>query len=196
MAAMFEVKVLGHSFVRRLALYSVENKSLNFNLDDDQFNVTFVARGGLKVPQLYSFATNVVNSDIVFLEVGTNDISEVDPMILGDRVLAYATYLGVMATVQRVVVSQMFFRNAEQSRFSLREDFNDRVVDYNNYMADAVQSFETVTFWRHRGLWADWSKYLIYIYIYCINIHMFIHVCTYAYTCDNKNVSDSSLLRQ
>ena len=82
-------------------------------------------------------------------------------MVLGDRVLAYATYLGVMAAVQRVVVSQMFFRSAEQSRFSLREDFNDWVVDYNNYMADAVQSFETVTFWRHRGLWADWSKYLV-----------------------------------
>ena len=158
---MFEVKVLGHSFVRRLALYSVENKSLHFNLDDDKFNVTFVARGGLKVSQLYSFATKVANSDIVFLEVGTNDISEVDPMVLGDRVLAYATYLGVMAAVQRVVVSQMFFRSAELSRFSLREDFNDRVVDYNNYMADAVQSFETVTFWRHRGLWADWSKYLV-----------------------------------
>ena len=28
-------------------------------------------------------------------------------------------------------------------------------------MADAVQSFETVTFWWHRGLWADWSKYLV-----------------------------------
>ena len=76
--------------------------------------------------------------------------------------LAYATYLGVMAAVQRVVVSQMFFRSAEQSPFSLREHFNDRVVDYNNYMADAVQSFETVTFWRHRGLGADRSKYLVY----------------------------------
>ena len=161
LAAMFEVKVLGHSFVRRLALYSVEHKSLHFNLDEDKFHVTFVARGGLKVPQLYSFATDVVGSDVVFRDVGTNDISDVDPTILGDRVLAYATYLGVMAGVQRVVVSQMFFRSAEQSRFFLREDFNDRVVVYNNYMADAVQSFEKVTFWRHRGLWADWSKYLV-----------------------------------
>ena len=75
--------------------------------------------------------------------------------------LAYATYLGVMAGVQRVVVSQMFFRSAEQSRFFLREDFNDRVVVYNNYMADAVQSFEKITFWRHRRLWADWSTYLV-----------------------------------
>ena len=148
---MFEVKVLGYSFVRRLALYSVEHKSLHFNLNEDRFHVTFIARGGLKVPQLYSFATGVVGSDVVFLDVGTNDISDVDPN---------ATYLGVMAGVQRVVVSQMFFRSAEQPRFFLREDFNDRVVVYNNYMADAVQSFEKITFWRHRGLWADWSKYL------------------------------------
>ena len=112
LAAMFEVKVLGHSFVRRLALYSVEHKSLHFNLDEDTFHVTFVARGGLKVPQLYSFATDVVGSDVVFLDVGTSDISDVDPTILGDRVLAYATYLGVMAGVQRVVVSQMFLRSA------------------------------------------------------------------------------------
>ena len=130
---------------------------MHFNLDDDKFHVTFVVRGGLKVPQLYSFATDVVGSDVVFLDVGTNDISDVDPKILGDRVLAYATYLGVMAGVQAVVVSQMFFRSAEQLRFFLREDFNDLVVVD---MADAVQSFETVTFWRHRGLWADWSKYL------------------------------------
>ena len=60
LAAMFEVKVLGHSFVHHLALYSVEHKSLNFNLDEDKFQVTFVARGGLKVPQMYSFTTEVM----------------------------------------------------------------------------------------------------------------------------------------
>ena len=79
--------------------YSVEQKSLNFN--KDKFQVTFVARGGLKVPLLYSFATDVVNNDVLFLEVGTNDISNVDPMVLRDHVFTYTTYLGVMAAVQR-----------------------------------------------------------------------------------------------
>ena len=91
LAAMLNVKILGHSFVRRLVLYSVEHKSLHFNIDEDKFHVTFVAKGGLKAPQLYSFATDVVGSDVVFLDVGTNDISDVDPKILGDRMLAYAT---------------------------------------------------------------------------------------------------------
>ncbi|KAK2172752.1 hypothetical protein NP493_933g01007 [Ridgeia piscesae] len=59
---------------------------------------------------------DVVGSDIVFLDIGTNDISVVDPVALGDSVLAYASYLTVMATVQRVIISQMVFRNASQSR--------------------------------------------------------------------------------
>ena len=157
---MFDVKVFGHSFVRRLAHYVVEHRSLDFDLDADKFNVTFVARGGLKVKQLFSLTQDVVGSDIVFLDIGTNDISVVDPVALGDSVLAYASYLTVMATVQRVIISQMVFRNASQSRYAVREDFNERVVRYNQYVKDAVSSFDSVSFWCHRGVWSDWASYL------------------------------------
>ena len=157
---MLDVKVFGHSFVRRLALYAVEHRSLDFDLDGDRFNVTFVARGGLKVRQLFSLTQDVVGSDIVFLDVGSNDISVVEPVVLADRVLAYASYLTVMAAVQRVIISQMVFRNASQSRYAVREDFNERVVTYSQYLKDAVASFDSVSFWCHRGVWSDWASYL------------------------------------
>ena len=114
----------------------------------------------MKVKQLFSLTQDVVGSDIVFLDMGTNDISVVEPVVLADRVLAYASYLTVMAAVRRVIISQMVFRNASQSRYAVREDFNERVVTYNQYMKDAVLSFDSVSCWCHRRVWSDWASYL------------------------------------
>ena len=63
---MLDIKVYGHLFVRRLAQYAVEHRSLDFDLDAERFNVTFVVRGGLKVKQLFSLTHDVVGSNIVF----------------------------------------------------------------------------------------------------------------------------------
>ena len=144
---MLDVKVFGHSFVRRLAHYAVEHRSLDCG-------------GGLKVKQLFSLTQDVVGSDIVFLDIGTNDISVVEPVVLVDRVLAYASYLTVMAAVRRVIISEMIFQNASQSRYAVREDFNECVVTYNQYLKDAASSFDSVSFWCHRGVWSDWASYL------------------------------------
>ena len=58
---------------KSLAHYVVEHRSLGFDLDVERFNVTFVARGGLKVKQLFLLTQDVVGSDIMFLDIGTND---------------------------------------------------------------------------------------------------------------------------
>ena len=58
----------------------VEHRSLDFNLDAERFNVTFVARGRSKVKQLFSLTQDVVDNDIMFLDIGTNNISVVDPL--------------------------------------------------------------------------------------------------------------------
>ena len=94
----------------------------------------------------------MVGSDIVILDIGTNDSSVVDPVALGDSVLTYASYLTVMAAVRRVIISQMVFRNASQSRHAVREDFSERVVEYNQYVKDAISSFDSVSFWCSLGV--------------------------------------------
>ena len=50
-----QVGIVGHSFVRILASYALENCSMNLDLDPEHFNVTFVARDGLLVEHLYVY---------------------------------------------------------------------------------------------------------------------------------------------
>ena len=57
-----QVGIVGHSFVRRLANYALLRRSMNLNLDHERFEVTFVARGGLKVQQLYTLTHDIVNA--------------------------------------------------------------------------------------------------------------------------------------
>ena len=57
--------------------------------------------------QLYTLTHDIVNASI-FIDIGVNDISSTDPVAVGDRVLAYANYLTIMADVRKVVIYQMF----------------------------------------------------------------------------------------
>ena len=90
-----KVGVVGHSFVRRLANYALVHHSMNLDLDPERFQVAFVARGGLKVEGLYSLTQDIVRVSeyIIFLDIGTNDIANTDPIELGDRVLAFANFI-------------------------------------------------------------------------------------------------------
>ena len=130
-----KVGVVGHSFVRRLANYALVHRSMNLDLDPECFQVAFGARGGLKVEVLYSLMQYIVrvSKDINFLDIGTNDVANTDPIDLGDSVLAFANF--IMAGVRRVVISQMYFRNASQSAYYICSDFNDRVRAYNDYVS-------------------------------------------------------------
>ncbi len=80
------------------------------------------------------------NIDVVILEIGN--------LLTG------------MADVCQVVLSQMYFRDADTSTFPVDTDFNDRVIAYNKYMYEPCNSFEGISFWCHRMIWADWPQYL------------------------------------
>ena len=59
----------------------------------------------------------------------------------------------------------MYFRDGAASAFPVDAGFNDMVYAYNKYMYDACNSFETISFWSHGGIWANWQQYL------CDGIH-------------------------
>ena len=149
-----KVGVVGHSFVRRLANYALVHCSMNLDLDPGHFQVAFVARGGLRVEGLYSLTQDIVrvSEDVIFLDIGTNDVANTDPIVLGDSVLAFTNFITVMASVFRVVISQMYFGNASQSAYCICSDFNYRVRVYNNYMFEATKNFDSVDFWGHHGV--------------------------------------------
>ena len=156
-----KVGIVGHSFVRRLANYALLRRSMNLDLDPERFEVTFVARGGLKVQQLYPLTHDIVNAsrDIIFIDIGGNDISSADPVEVGDRVLAYENYLTIMADVRKVVISQMYFR--DPSKTVVCQEFNYKVFLYNKYMHAVTKSFDNIDFWSHCGVWSGWQQYLL-----------------------------------
>ena len=91
----FNVAIVGHSFVRRMATYAHSSQSANLGLDERAFNVSFIARGGLKVHQLYPLSHEIVHAsrDVVFLEIGTNDLTTNRAVEVGDNVLAFCQLL-------------------------------------------------------------------------------------------------------
>ena len=160
--ARINVAVAGHSFVRRLATFSLAHRSLNLDLDE-RYQVTFISRGGLKVQQLYSLTQDIVSAsrDVVFLDIGTNDLANSTSVDVGDKVLAFASYLTVMAEVRSVVISHMFYRDSALSLYPVDDDFNTRVFLYNKYMFEATKSFDNIHFWSHKGVWSNWQQYLL-----------------------------------
>lgn len=75
------VTLIGHSFIRRLNDHMNNTYGdYNLRLDPRYFNITCRAQGGLTIPRLiherpdlYDF--NVCQPDIVYLQIGGNDLS-------------------------------------------------------------------------------------------------------------------------
>jgi len=84
--AMINIAVVGHSFVRRLATFSLAHRSMNLDLDE-RYQVTFISRGGLQLHQLYMLTWDIVNAsrDVVFIDIGTNDLATTTCVDVGDK---------------------------------------------------------------------------------------------------------------
>ena len=119
-----KIGIVGHSFVCRPANYALLQRSMNLDLKTKRFEVTFVARGRLKVQQLSTLTHNILKAsrDVIFLDIGSNDIS------VGDIVQVLTNYLTVMARVCKVVISQMYY---SKSVYYICNEFNDKVFLYN-----------------------------------------------------------------
>ena len=91
----------------------------------------------------------VRGASMVFLEIGTNDLAdqECNPLRLARDICSYAEYLGVGFDVQKVVISQIIFRDVVPYH-----TFNENVVTANGAMKSRVDSLENIYFWSHRGL--------------------------------------------
>lgn len=57
------VCLLGHSYIRRLAEFMTVNPNLqNLNLDDDRYNISVCARGGLRTYDLHRMIRDVTET--------------------------------------------------------------------------------------------------------------------------------------
>ena len=116
------ILLVGHSFIRRLANYALSTESLNMGLSKGDCKITFVGRGGMTVPRLRGKAVEILTScrpDVIFLEIGTNDISTADPLRLAADLFELAQWF-IARGVRRVVISQKKFRVIANGRRDVR----------------------------------------------------------------------------
>ena len=157
------ILLVGHSFVRRLVDYLQDQHVDNFNLCHESYKVNVLASGGLTMPKLWKKISDILiaSPDIVYAEISSNDIAVGrDPLSLADDVYNFANAL-LANGIRTVVLGQVFFRDSSNSHYATIADFNDRVVVYNNRMVEICASSDAIMFWRHRGIWQSWWRYLL-----------------------------------
>ena len=71
-----DIVVVGHSFVRKLRQFAVENGQHNLDLDRNHFRVFFHGRGGGNLINIYEEVDAVCNLQpcAVILDIGANDL--------------------------------------------------------------------------------------------------------------------------
>lgn len=156
------ILILGHSFVKRLTRFAIDRGCHNMALGE-KYEVFFHGISGLKLAGLTREIDMVqtLRPTIVFLEIGTNDLASgaVGPE-LAHEVSRFARRLISHHHVEVVIISQVVFRDSKSSRYRLPEGFNSKVTEYNQTMRELTKGDNRILFWRHRGLWAAWEKYL------------------------------------
>ena len=116
---------------------------------EERINVMWHGIGGRTIAKVLQYDLHIVESfkpQIVILELGTNDLSNLAPTTVGSFLEDLTQVLHSRYAVQRVVVCQTLFRDRNP-------DFNEQVTLLNKYSAVVISSLPYAYFWKHRSLW-------------------------------------------
>ena len=146
------VLILGHSFVRRLRhdlLAQFDARAaINFNLKGTA-EIYMYGVGGRTVPKLKKFDMGVISKispDIVILEIGTNDLSNTPPEVVGSDIEDMVQQLISQYSVRAVVLCHVTPRATYQS-----STFNERAQLLNQYTRVVLEPIKQASCWTHRG---------------------------------------------
>ena len=189
MSQPLKVSVYGHSFVRRLSEFvQSDSDHMNLGLDFATFEIGFYGQGGLSLNHrlLESFDESLRGSDILFVDLGSNDLcpldyskekkkvgtsshdnkekkkSENENLVedLADQLVSFIARKKSSLSVKVLVLGQILHRFIEPY-----EGYNENVDTLNKLLfqkinTPAYQSLK-IFFWRHQcGLWGlDNSDY-------------------------------------
>ena len=150
------ILILGHSFIRRLDDFVAANPNLNHQFLLNNF-ATFKWRGvgGRTVAKTLQYDLPVVASfvpDIVILQLGTNDLSRLDPLVVGSSIEELVTILHDKYKVKLICVCQTLLGSDPV--------FNMRVRAFNKYVKTFLEALPYVFFWGHRGFWNASQRFL------------------------------------
>ena len=133
------VLILGHSFVHRLYSFidSTSNPVLTLSLGiSEPLHVKWHGIGGRTIAKALAFDLHVVESfkpHVVILELGTNDLTHLDPTTVGSSLEDLTQVLHFRYGVQRIVVCQTIFRDKAPA-------FNSQVTILNKYLEVVIPS--------------------------------------------------------
>ena len=146
------VLILGHSFVRRLRTDLLarfdDRAAINFNLQGTA-DIHLYGVGGRTVPKLRKLDLGVVSKispSIVILEIGTNDLANTSPEVVGSEIENLVHLLISQYSVRVVVLCHVTPRVTLKS-----SHFNQRAQLLNQYTRVVLEPIEHASCWTHRG---------------------------------------------
>jgi lysophospholipase L1-like esterase len=150
------VLVFGHSFVRRL------NDDLNngfdsrakqnFNLAASGVYVSLKGTGGRTVDRVFKYDISFLKSckpDIVVLEIGTNDLSNLSPEVVGSRIDDLVRYMLDELNIKVIAVCQVINRRIPHSD-EPDHAFNAKASMLRQYLSVVLANEPGVFLWDHR----------------------------------------------
>jgi lysophospholipase L1-like esterase len=147
------ILILGHSFVRRLR----SDLSSNFDSRADRYfglqatgNIHLFGVGGRTVPSFRERDLHVVSSfcpDIVILEIGTNDLSQTGPEVVGSEIEDLVSLLRRDFSVWIVCVCSVIPRGKTYRNHLL---FNGNAKTLNEVVKVLLYSMPHVFCWTHK----------------------------------------------
>ena len=144
------VLILGHSFIRRLMDDLKSNfdprAAEDFHLSGDAM-IHLHGVGGRTVLKLRQHDLGCVSSlrpDIIILEIGTNDLADLRPEVVGSEIDELVHFLLVSFSVRVIGVCEVIPR--VRAPF-----FNAAAPIFNQYINAIFESIPNVFCWRHRG---------------------------------------------
>lgn len=155
MADRTSVCIIGHSYVKRLERFILQNPVYeNLGLDEEQINVCFRSQGGLSIYGLANSSRLCAFSAVptlCVLEIWGNDATTRPSHVIAQDIFSFANYLIHGYGVKSVIIGQLLRRDPRKSPIG----YNEEVISINKHLEHLTSSEEHVHFWKHRGFWTN-----------------------------------------
>ena len=151
----FSICFMGHSYIRRVCEFMSHDPNLmNLRLGDG-YKTFARCRGGLRVADIFTseLIRFSVAPDIVFIQLGGNDVGKQTNSKLVNNLMSLSDYLVEGVGVKCVVIGQLLRRSPSV----VGAEYNELVFQINNALCHETTTRPKVHYWRHRGFWSDFS---------------------------------------
>ena len=150
------VLIYGHSYIRRLNHFLVNDRGAyhNLGLDFQLADVQWYGKGGLRADYAYYQHLEAIyetRPHILYIQLGSNDLCSVaaTPTRVSEYLASLAN-LALQAGVERVIIGQTIKRKKHGIPYSTPQ-YNLNVALLNRINARKFRSHPRISFWKHVG---------------------------------------------